>query len=566
MDLSGADVYNNTAGTAADDICSDAKSTMTLGPVGDSWVLDDCSGVDSGAITGWYDDSANARWNAHDGDGAYHVQAVADFNGDAPATHTGTLCLKAAHNAYATLTPADITIYMGGNDGYDGVLSGTDATTSNSLPEPGFYFTLPQDLNQVLSDAMGVDPSAAIDLSGKVNVTAIAGGADRQWTLERYGAENGTSTAMVDADGVEHFIYRIVPADGQDPIRVAFTDTETGETITSDAFDPSNALYKQYEIRLYTGQVEVESISMQFTVPGADGAELTYSCGYDAAGSTPGTLTVRYASDSAAMTPAAVGEAGLQQAVAADAGSFHVQVADGQTFYLNETDHTAAGVTVAHSDVSLLADTLVSGENYAYVSALYEKTLTKAGFARATVDSAYLDLVDADNGNAWLTPAQGETVTVFWPYRSGMDQNSELKLYHFEGLDRTMETADVANEIAGTEPAEVEITKGEYGITFTTDSFSPFVLVCDTSEPDTGDTGDTDDTDDTGDDGNNTSNTTRNQNTVTSTATGTATAAASAAIPQTGDDMPVGLLGGLAALAAGGLAALLALRKRRGAR
>lgn len=40
----------------------------------------------------------------------------------------------------------------------------------------------------------------------------------------------------------------------------------------------------------------------------------------------------------------------------------------------------------------------------------------------------------------------------------------------------------------------------------------------------------------------------------------------SAAIPQTSDDMPVGLLGGLAALAASGLAALLALRKRRGAR
>ena len=36
------------------------------------------------------------------------------------------------------------------------------------------------------------------------------------------------------------------------------------------------------------------------------------------------------------------------------------------------------------------------------------------------------------------------------------------------------------------------------------------------------------------------------------------------AIPQTGDDMPVGLLAGLAAVAAGGLAALWALRKRRG--
>lgn len=67
---------------------------------------------------------------------------------------------------------------------------------------------------------------------------------------------------------------------------------------------------------------------------------------------------------------------------------------------------------------------------------------------------------------------------------------------------------------------------------------------------------------------NNNNNTNNNQNKSAASASASASAtvtapAAAAVIPQTGDAMPVGLLAGLAVVAAGGLAALLVLRKRR---
>lgn len=42
------------------------------------------------------------------------------------------------------VTAADITVYMGGEHGYEGVVSDGAIVGSNSLPEPGFYISIPE--------------------------------------------------------------------------------------------------------------------------------------------------------------------------------------------------------------------------------------------------------------------------------------------------------------------------------------------------------------------------------------------------------------------------------------
>ena len=117
-----------------------------------------------------------------------------------------------------TLQPADITIYMGGEDGYAGAAGGD----SKSLPEPGFYITLPADVENALQDGAGLcEDGAAADLSEIITgVTATtADGQTRSWTMQMYG--ESASTAWI--NNQKHFVYRIVPGENQPAISVNFT-------------------------------------------------------------------------------------------------------------------------------------------------------------------------------------------------------------------------------------------------------------------------------------------------------------------------------------------------------
>ena len=98
-----AKIYNNHAANGGDDIYVTGKGSIDFGKTGTDWTLNggkkdktgetkDCTDK----IDGWYDDSKDSRWNAHDKENK-HVDEI-------PANaYEGALSLKAAHGIYGKL-------------------------------------------------------------------------------------------------------------------------------------------------------------------------------------------------------------------------------------------------------------------------------------------------------------------------------------------------------------------------------------------------------------------------------------------------------------------------------
>ena len=129
-----AKVYNNRASVAGDDIYNTTgdgmdrdKNTvtytgsLTLSPVGENWVLDDCKDP----IVGWYHDGKEKRWNGDGKDTEYYAD---EYEVKAEAV-SDALALRAAHGKFCNVTyevtgdipsdagnrPASAKVKMGGS-------------------------------------------------------------------------------------------------------------------------------------------------------------------------------------------------------------------------------------------------------------------------------------------------------------------------------------------------------------------------------------------------------------------------------------------------------------------
>lgn len=332
-----------------------------------------------------------------------------------------------------SVVPADLTIYMGGNGGYDAVYDGSVPTESNSLPHPIFKVTAPANVN--LED-----------------LTFTNG--NNTWKLKEV-SEESSKTAY----------YRFVPQNESPEVRVQYSNGST--IVTDDQFSPSkiHELFEEYTISIYSGSIS----GSQVTASVSSGTKYLVATG-------TGTLTVRAVADENPTSE--VVEKVTDKLIS---GTATAVKPDGTVYTLNDT-----GVTLpSDAKPSLLFDDIIEDAgSTARTDAIKAKVDEEVGAVGSNTtrhyEIKYLDLVDANNGNAWITSSEG--MYIYWAYPEGTNQSTNFKLIHFPGLHRDGEESGFdVGDINNITPEKVTITNTETGIYFHVKKagFSPFALVWD---------------------------------------------------------------------------------------
>ena len=154
-------------------------------------------------------------------------------------------------------------------------------------------------------------------------------------------------------------------------------------------------------------------------------------------------------------------------------------------FYTNDDESRevdAAGIQLL--DDSLLIDD-DGTDRQALLEQKAEELLPSAGEGKAyRYEFHYLDLVDAYNGNAWVSASYG--TTVYLPYPGGVTADTAddfgVQVIHFPGLHREYGIAgqaEVEEAIEACEPETMEVEYNANGIKFDVSKagFSPFAVV-----------------------------------------------------------------------------------------
>lgn len=386
------------------------------------------------------------------------------------------------------IQPADITIYAGGA-GYDGVVKDQNGnlvadseSTSTGLPEPGYYFTLPYELDQYLKGQFGTTAGQPVNLEQHIRLTD-ATDPTRQWILQLYDGEETSS-----AGG--RYIYRLAEtATGNSPAKLQISDGNA--IVTSDEFFiSSSALYQEYQMSLYTGAASQGNIIVEVSKDGSQWNDLDDLQGVGTVKGlslTKGTLTIRGAEGS---TPTLTTNLGENTTAVANNNTIAneeskttitavVEDLDNATFTINGSNVRTDGQIALYTDGLLPNDVL---DNYLKDKGILSDT--------AQVDYQYLDLVDTSNGNAYVTT--DSNVAIYWKLPANADPDDTFHIVHFNGLDRNYDVNDLDKLIGnndhkvtvysignGLERVEIE---GEQYLKFTTSTFSPFALVYDAKD------------------------------------------------------------------------------------
>ena len=216
-------------------------------------------------------------------------------------------------------------------------------------------------------------------------------------------------------------------------------DNGTGP-VMEDYFEPKlvGDVYKNYIVSIYGGENSTDGI-----IAGVDEKHYQILTG-------EGVLTVRAVENDQAT---AVKPEQDSPTTAAEGSAVAVAPAD-TVYTLNDT-----GVVLpsGHS-VSLLFDEIITSDGIDRMTPLEEKVdeFLNGADENRRYEIKYLDLVDANNGNAWVKSSKG--VDIYWGYPEGTDSSTQFTLLHFSGLHRDgAQSGFDVDDIDAVTPEKVDI-------------------------------------------------------------------------------------------------------------
>lgn len=194
-------------------------------------------------------------------------------------------------------------------------------------------------------------------------------------------------------------------------------------------------------------------------------SELIIRCVSDSAEAERGDLNVGLVSSTDTEA--------IKAALANAAGGVVASLPANTTIYFNgNVELPLAGTT----GVTLLSDDLLPGQRESELIAhAKEQAQITIG---DTYDFQYLDLVDKNQSNAWVSSSAG--TTVYWRIPEGIDP-ATVAVYHFTGLHRDYTASDekVSDLIAKSVVEKMQLTPGDGYVSFTVPAsgFSPYLMV-----------------------------------------------------------------------------------------
>ena len=458
--MTGGEIHSNTATTGANDFynCGEEDDGEQGGgiDVDDSWEGDHNMGLESlsapvpraddhGTFTllaaetfgygGWFEDEPDKRYSADNPTEEYTVK---------PNDTSLQYLTLGEPMGTVTIEIQDMTAYTGG-----------DSMSDKSFPEVRYQFT-------------ASDPNVDVE---KINFTI----GEQEYSLGN-NLDNGRVQEV--SDGVY-----VIPATTdtgvlQLPVEYTHVDDPAGSEATDDS------VAGEYEVSL--SDSILTALEEGYITASYEGAVMNVAF-------EPGTLTVRNVSDPEGVL-AEENPVDLAQPVVSDAGEVDTDdgigiavIPSGTKYYTNGKEELGllGDLDDTKPQISLLFDELLPGEDGKTTDQLLIDHAADSGYSFTTGNSEfkYLDLINENDGNAWVSTDNGVQIQIYWPIPDNVDTNKcDFYVLHFKGLHREYRD-NLTEQINDSkiEKLDVRIIDGNAVFTLTGNKesgcFSPFALV-----------------------------------------------------------------------------------------